>query len=193
MTAAKDAADPHYKSEISTVEPEPNYTPTKGEWKLAHALVSGPAPQTAMMVHLKMLQVMGRLMKLPEVPLVIRDQVARCLTFARSPTLKEMGRFDRGGNRATKIRKLREFLRALWAASGALISVCAGWSDVPAGRPSRSSSRAGYGSRATGPGTPTMGTHDSHGDVGRGGYSAETLGQPARRFAYHSQIHHGAH
>ena len=106
-----------------------------------------------MMVHLKMLQVMRRLMKLPEVPQVIRTHVAHCLTFPRAPTLKEMGRFERGGNRATKIRKLREFLRTLWAASGALISVCAGWSNVPAEHPSRSSSLAGHGSRATGTGT----------------------------------------
>lgn len=110
MTAAKDTAYPYFKPELSTVELERNYTPTEDELKFVQALVSGPAPQTAMMVHLKMLQVMGRLMKLPEVPHVIRDHIARCLTFPRSPTLKEMGRFERGGNRATKIRKLREFL-----------------------------------------------------------------------------------
>lgn len=110
MTAAKDTAYPYPKPEISTVELERNYTPTGDELKFVQALVSGPAPQTAMMIHLKMLQVMGRLMKLPEVPQVIRDHIARSLTLPRSPTLKEMGRFERGGNRATKIRKLREFL-----------------------------------------------------------------------------------
>jgi hypothetical protein len=110
MTAAKDTAYPYFKPEISTVELERNYTPTEDELKFVQGLVSGPAPQTAMMIHLKMLQVMGQLMKLPAVPQVIRDHIARCLTFARSPTLKELARFERGGNRATKIRKLREFL-----------------------------------------------------------------------------------
>lgn len=110
MTAVKDTAYPYFKPELSTVELERNYTPTDGELKFVQDLVKGPAPQTAMLVHLKMLQVMGRLMRLPEVPQVIRDHVARCLKFPRSPSLKELGRFERGGNRAKKVRKLREFL-----------------------------------------------------------------------------------
>jgi TnpA family transposase len=110
MTTLKDTAYPHFKPDISVSELERNYSPTEAELTFIQSLVSGPAPQAAMMIHLKMLQVMGRIVKLPEVPQLVRDHIARCLTFARSPTLKELGRFERGGNHAVKIKKLREFL-----------------------------------------------------------------------------------
>lgn len=110
MTSPKETAYPEFKPEISANELERNYSPTEEELAFIQGLVSGPAPQTAMMVHLKMLQVMGRLRKLPEVPQLVRDHIAQCLTFARSPTLRELGRFERSGNRAIKLRKLREFL-----------------------------------------------------------------------------------
>jgi len=110
MTRVKYTAYPDFKAQIPSSELERNYAPTDKELAFVQGLVSGPAPQTAMMVHLKMLQVMGRMLKMPEVPQQIRDHVARCLTFARSPSLKELGRFERSGNRALKIKKLREFL-----------------------------------------------------------------------------------
>lgn len=110
MTTLKDTAYPHFKPEISVLELERNYAPTKEELAFIQGLVRGPAPQAAMMTHLKMLQVMGRILKLPEVPQPVREHIARSLSLARSPTLKELGRFERSGNRAVKVKKLREFL-----------------------------------------------------------------------------------
>lgn len=56
MTTAKDTAYPHFKSENSAGELGRSFEPTEKELAFIRDLVRGPAPQTAMMVHLKMLQ-----------------------------------------------------------------------------------------------------------------------------------------
>ncbi|HEY4084117.1 MAG TPA: Tn3 family transposase [Burkholderiaceae bacterium] len=110
MTRPSETAYRILDPNISTEEIEKIFALTGDEMKFIQSLVTGPGPQTAMTIHLKMLQRFGRVHKLGEVPQRVRDFLARSLDLARSPTLGEMGRFEKSGGRAPKMRKLREFL-----------------------------------------------------------------------------------
>ncbi len=86
------------------------FTPSEADLKFIDSIATGPGPQTALMVHLQMLRALGRMLQMKEVHVPIRDHIAQCLGFARSPTLAELGRFERSGGKVPKIKRLRQYL-----------------------------------------------------------------------------------
>lgn len=110
MTRPTETAYRTVEPHMSAEDVERIFTPNQAELAFVKTLVSGPVPTTAMLVHLKMLQGYGRMEALNKIPPSVRNHVAKCAGLAYSPTLRELGRFEKSGGKVPKIRKLREYL-----------------------------------------------------------------------------------